>query len=453
MATKRSKKTKSARKGTQRPVAGQKATRPARKRRARKGKRSNAMAVGSIGVASRSSNVMRPMRSMTARDGHMCRFKGTDFLTSVTIGGTAAAAGDVLYTAVVNPAVLGVSRLATVSKLWERYKFRSCKFRYEAVCPTTTAGQLIGYVDYDTYDDPTGISGAQNLQRAAAHYGEKPVRVWDKTFWEIKDVDPLTDLYVDSDGSDPRWTNQGRLVVLAASAITSSTACGNIYLDYDVEFYIPQLEQTPSTGYGYKLTGGGTMSQAAIFGDASVSYAWSNVGITRAANVFTIPAGSWLITGRVTGTVLALTKATTGTAVDAADYKLTGSDGWMFQYQITSTASFTVTLGGTATTVTGSFFYAALLPSNAITMNQRRLNQVSRMLTLCGEVDSLREAYNRMAGVNEPITEGKECKIPVVSEMASTSASISGSMGATKTKIPLSADDGYFLVKRGSQVQ
>jgi len=454
MATKRSKKTKRTRKGAQRPVAGQKATRPARKRRARKGKRSNAMSVGSVGVASRAQNIMRPMRSKTANDGHMCRFKGTDFVAAITIGGTAAAAGDVLYTTVVNPKTLGVSRLATVSALWERYKFRSLKFRYGPVAPTTTAGQLIGYVDYDTYDDPTGIAGVQNLQRAAAHYGEKPVQVWDKTFWEIKDVDPLTDLYVDSDGTDPRWTNQGRLVVLAASAIANGTACGNIYIDYDVEFYIPQLELTPTTGHGLKQTGSGTLNASNILGTTRTLEGWTNIPVTATSTAFTLPAGSYLIAGIVGGTVIsAVGGSTTGTVVRAQYEFNTAATEADYVWSGYSTASFTFTPTITATTVTSSVWLVALLPSNALTINQRRLNQMSRMLTLCGEVDALRSAYNRMAGIQETAIEGKECKIQSFGDTASMSALASGSMGATKPKIPLSADDGYFLVKRGSQVQ
>jgi hypothetical protein len=86
----------------------------------------------------------------TSRDGSRCRIIGTDFLTSVSIGATAAVAGDVLVNQVVNPAVLAVARLATMSKLYERYKFRSLKFRYKPAANATISGSILGYVDYDT---------------------------------------------------------------------------------------------------------------------------------------------------------------------------------------------------------------------------------------------------------------------------------------------------------------
>jgi hypothetical protein len=383
----------------------------------------------------------------------MCRFRGTDFVTAVTIGGTAAAAGDVLYTAVVNPKTLGVSRLATVSQLWERYKFKRCTFRYVPVANATQTGQVIGYVDYDTYDNPTGISGAQNLQRAAAHFGEKPAQIWQPVNWVIKDVDPLTDLYVDSDGTDPRWTNQGRLVVLAASAIASGVACGNIYMDYDVEFYIPQLEETPTTGSGYCLTGGGTMTQANWLGDAAVQKSWTNLPITRALNVFTFPAGSYLVAVYREGTVFnALTSTTTGTSISyyqTVNAAVTVHVEWR---HVTSTAPFTITLTGTATTVTVSAIYVALLPANALTVTQRKLTQISRMLKLCGDVEAMQSALQDQVD-RESVPEAKECKLVRSGETASMSALASGNMGSTGSKIPLKVEEDYIVVKRGSSRQ
>lgn len=361
-----------------------------------------------VNLASPASTMMRPlsMRSIKTRSSTRC--VGTDFLTAITIGASNAAAGDVLYTTVVNPSTLGLGRLATVAKLYERYKFRSLKFRYAPVANAQISGQLLGYVDYDTMDDPTGSTGIQNLQRAGAHLGEKPVQVWQGSekpvFWEIKDQDPLTDLYCDSDGTDPRWTNQGRFVLLAASAIAANTPCGNIYLDYDIEFFIPQLEVTPTFGYGAKQTGGGTLSAASIFGSVRSLESWNNLpGFSCSATVMSLPAGSYLITGALTGTVLAaLNVASTGTIV--RNDLMVSSTALYAQYAIhvTATSPFTVTPSCTATTVTASMWMVSLLPSNAISISQRKIAAVNRLLK---QVEAL-----RLTNTIEESKESKETK-------------------------------------------
>jgi len=432
----------------------QQQAKPKARKRSRKSRKQT---TGSVGVSSRARNLMRPMRATSAKDGHMCRFRGTDFLTAVTIDSkTAAAAGDILINKTVNPKTLGISRLATASTLWERYKFKSLKFRYAPVAPTTAGGSLLGYVDYDTYDDITGLSGDQNLQRAAAHFGEKPTKLWEDKFWEIKDVDPLTDLYIDTDGTDPRWTNQGRFLLLANSAIPAGTACGNIYLDYDVEFFIPQLELTPTTGFGNKYIGGGSQSSANLLGDAMVLSTWNNIPITRALNVFSLPAGSYTISLILGGTVLATTSGvtSTGTVVTntfAVSASATALSGYA---QIVLTAPGTFTLNMTGTTVTSGTMIVALLPSSALTMTQRKVDQLSRMLSLCGEVKALQSQLNSltfMADHPESIPEAKECKLYSYGETASMSAMASMGMGSTVSKIPQSNEDYYVVPKRGNQ--
>lgn len=393
-------------------------------------------------------------------DGSNCRIRGTDFLTAITIGGTSAAAGDVLVSQVVNPAQLGVSRLATMAKLYERYKFRSLKFRYAPVANAQVTGQLIGYVDYDTYDDPTGISGVQNLQRAAAHYGEKPVQVWQGSekpvFWEIKDVDPMTDLYVDSDGSDPRWTNQGRFVLLAASAIASGTPCGNVYLDYDIEFFIPQLEETPSTGFASIWTGATSMTAANPMGTAPTQKSWNNLPVTCASSVFTLKQGTYVVTISLTGTAITAESLVPSSGITApgldtgfkipADAK---SSLHTVQYVVPQGGG-TLTLTATATTITAASAVFCLIPSNAVTLTARKLANISRLLRLVGDVDRLRENVQLLEGLGskavsgQVLSDSKESKEPV--EMRDVIAQMQMSRDSF-------SNSGYIRVSEGDKTE
>jgi hypothetical protein len=396
------------------------------------------------------------MRS--SRDGSSCRIRGTDYLTAVTIGGTAAAAGDVLVSQVVNPARLSIARLATMARLYERYKFKSLKFRYAPVANSTVSGQIIGYVDYDTYDNPSGTSGVQNLQRAAAHYGEKPVQVWQggekPVFWEIKDIDPMTDLYIDTDESDPRWTNQGRFVLLAASAIAANTACGNIYLDYDVEFYIPQIEVTPSSGFADKFTGSSSCTTSAILGTSISASTWNNLPLVTApsGNTYTVSPGSYLAVLYVTGTsitaVNAVASGTTSTFGTVNLLASAGAEGCSF-IQFTVTANATITMSASAAAIANATLMLTLLPSSATTLSARRVCAIERM------VKSLEDDPLLQGLLKSRLSDGKESKpldpVPVVRQVASgsTSSASSGVNASTYSPSLLrSVDDNYVLVKR-----
>jgi hypothetical protein len=396
------------------------------------------------------NSVRKTTRTNTARDGHMCRFRGTDFLAAINTTG-ALLAGDVINTWEVNPTRLGVSRLATVAKLWERYKFRRLSFRYAPIAPSTTGGELLGYVDYDTYDNPTGLTGDQNLQRAWAHLGNRATKLWESgCSWDLKDLDPLTDLYIDSDGSDNRWTNQGRFILLAGSAIAGSLALGNIYIDYDVEFYIPQLELTPSTGYGWKQVGGGTLNAANLFGTTRTIDAWSNIPITCTSTVMTIPAGSYIIAGLVEGgTISAVSNASTGTLAGSFNDCVFNAAAThaMYTYYGYSTVPWTYTPSITATTVTKSNWVVGLLPSNAVTLTQKRLNQISRMLSLCGEVDHLKDVCIKLS--EDDSKEAKVCKTDVSSSSCSSSSASSGFMGSLeRSKSSIDTDEDYIRVPK-----
>lgn len=336
------------------------------------------------GLAPIARNPMKGVKTKMAASS--CHTKGTDYLCSINVGATAAAAGDVLYTTVVNPSTLGVSRLATFSRLYERYKFRSLKFRYAPVANATVSGQLIGYVDYDTYDDPTGVSGVQNLQRAAAHFGEKPVQVWQGSekpvFWEIKDIDPMTDLYVDTDGSDARWTNQGRFVLLAASTIGANQACGNIYIDYEIDFYIPQVEISNANGAATKLTGTTDNTTSAILGTSIAAASWSSIPYSMTGNVLTLPPGSYLIVTRIGGTgVSALANSSDGTTVYAINSYLTGTTGATAWIQAWSLNTLKITFSAvTSTSIASGMIYICQFPRDAISISERKLARIEQVL-------------------------------------------------------------------------
>lgn len=202
-----------------------------------------------VGVASyaRSPSSHVGMKSET---GFRCSVKGTDFVSAVTAYSTTVA-GTPLLTVDISPMSIGVSRLSTLSGLYERYRYKRLTFRYCPTAPSTTAGQLIGYIDRDVKDQLS--TPDVNLRRAFAHYGEKPVQVWQggekPVSWTFSTDSKSPDLYTSQSsafsGESDHWTSGGRFVLLAATSFSGTTPCGNIFVDYDVDFSYPQLENTP----------------------------------------------------------------------------------------------------------------------------------------------------------------------------------------------------------------
>jgi hypothetical protein len=404
-----------------------------------------------VNLAQAAKGMARPMRWNTVKSGFSTRMRGSDFLTAITIGGTAAAAGDVLYTSVVNPSALGVGRLNTLARLYERYKFHSLKFRYAPVANAQVTGQLIGYVDYDTMDDPSGTTGAQNLQRAGAAYGEKPVQVWqgsvDPVFWEIKDDKLMTDLYCESDGTDPRLTNQGRFVLLAASAIASGVPCGNIYLDYDIEFVVPQLDNSTQNGYGFKQSGGGTLNAANPFGTVRAPESWSNLLVTCTSTVMSLPAGSYSVSAKLVGTgITTFNLTSSGTnvvTISGGTYAVSSTNGvgWIQCY---SSVPFTLTPSVTATTVTESTWCVSLLPANAFSLSAKRMQTLARLRRQVDQLCSLVEMKEEKAEASQSTSSATSSSMQSVATQATSPPINLADILSGKTKV----DEGYCLVKK-----
>lgn len=173
--------------------------------------------------------------------GNGVRLKGSDFVQTLTTGSTAPVAGSTLVDLLVAPGEFSNTRLAQFSALFERYRVRSWTFWYIPNVPSTVAGSMISYPDYDVADT---VSPTFGLNEALAHMGSQMFNVYSETPVRFDRVDPYTDLFTDAEGTDIRLTYVGRLRYLAAAALTASTTYGNIYMEYDIDFYIPQLQSS-----------------------------------------------------------------------------------------------------------------------------------------------------------------------------------------------------------------
>jgi len=195
-----------------------------------------------MGIASAAVNPQRIMPRLTSTFKNGVQYdvlEGTDLIGSITTSGNNP--GDVLFQVLLNPSTLGTTRITQFAPLYQRFRFEDVAIIYDSTQPSTAAGQLIGFCDYDpTVQLPD--QDPQNLARAAAHQGQRPNQVWQPQEYPMSASPTYTDLFTDTTGSDPRLSYQGVFYLLAASALGDLGPLGNLYIRYRVLFSIPQLD-------------------------------------------------------------------------------------------------------------------------------------------------------------------------------------------------------------------
>jgi len=258
---------------------------------------------------------------------------GTDFISTISSifsssegKNSYAQPGDVLMSIPLNPKQIQSTRLQTMGSLYEKFLFRKCSIRYTPIAPSTTVGQLVGYVEYDVENQPPE-SGEQNLKRAFASYKCKPFQVWQSGSWPVEIRDPTASYYMDEDPLQPRLANQARFILMAASEFTTELSLGTINIEYAAEFYYPRVDTEGASGSWYSVVSGSSPSYSNIMGTSPVVSPTSNLDVTyEGKNTFSLPAGSYMGTIRITSSAL-------------SDWDMSATEGATIGYTDTSYAS------------------------------------------------------------------------------------------------------------------
>lgn len=283
-----------------------------------KGKKRSSM----VGLASRSEDIQVVLPEMVReyRDGHPIDvWVGTEYVSAIgSADVTGNLTGDVLLSFPINPTNFVRTRLAQISPLYQRYRFRRLIFHYQPVAPATTSGQLIGFGDYDI-ENPLTIDSPDNVNVAAAHLGQKITQVWEFCNFPFGVVDSFTTLFTAlENASDDRLVYQGNYYLIAASDLAPALPLGNIYVSYEIEFSIPQLfpaSEGPGpifvVGERYDTETSGGLSAENLFGDGTAtSYIPAQLGggvrtfLTDTVTYSGIPGGRYqlVVTAQATGT-------------------------------------------------------------------------------------------------------------------------------------------------------
>lgn len=182
--------------------------------------------------------------------GEVFVLAGEDFLCSVSTSATAAehAQGTVLWEAEVNPYRMVGTRFSAFAPLFERFRIIEAAAQWRPTVGADTDGNLLSYFDYDADSTVPASGGEANIRMAGAHSGEESYPVWTPTLTVMKGAqtigEPLEAFYCDYTRGDARLSSQGKFVVMAGTDLPDSTALGQYFVAYKVEFYLPQLDES-----------------------------------------------------------------------------------------------------------------------------------------------------------------------------------------------------------------
>lgn len=182
--------------------------------------------------------------------------RGSDFLGPLTVkaGANIASAADrILLANNISPSAYPGTRLTQLAPLWERYRFRRFKLRWVPAVPKTIACQLIVYQDTDPLDDPSTITNAESLVRqATAQTGSQQFNFINPMSIELAQRADDQLYYTGNDKQNERFSRQGNFYVVQVTdpldlngvALTGDIMAGSLYVDWECEFQIAQINPT-----------------------------------------------------------------------------------------------------------------------------------------------------------------------------------------------------------------
>lgn len=176
-----------------------------------------------------------------AKWGNGLKVRGCDYYGSITTP-SSVSEGSVLINQIIALNQFDQTRIKQFGALFERYQVNSWRFYYVPAVASTVQGQLLMYPEYDVADSV----GSNPMRSGLAHMGSDLFNVYTETSIQFVHADPFTDLFVSPDGTDTRLSAIGKLIVLAGPNVPASTALGSIYMEYDIDFYIPCLNDLVS---------------------------------------------------------------------------------------------------------------------------------------------------------------------------------------------------------------
>jgi hypothetical protein len=198
---------------------------------------------------------VKPLAKASSR-GEGLRIRGRDYFDSVTVAANTPA-GTTVVNVPINPTSLPGTRLQKLTQLYEKYRFR--RFRITAVPSNATNLSGTYGMSYDRDpSDSTPPASTEGIRTFMAMVGSVISSEWVPRTLDCPLIEPTTDYFTNSTGSgDERLVDQGQFYFWLPTASPSTALSFMLLIEYDLELFVPALENE-DLGVWYKIeTGSG----------------------------------------------------------------------------------------------------------------------------------------------------------------------------------------------------
>jgi hypothetical protein len=202
--------------------------------------------------------------------------------------------------------------LSRLASRYEKYRFHDLKFHYEVADATSGKGTFMCALDYDASDDLPS-----NKSVFMSYHGAVRSAPWQDVTFHSSRANMSQQRFVrvgsKPTGTDIKLYDLGNFL-LGRKGQVGSDMIGELYVEYDVELFVPTAESGCPSG---KILSGGTVSKTAIFGTAATYVGALPCSASGSTVTFDQP-GSFLFGLAPIGTGLPNWPAPTGTASSQA---------------------------------------------------------------------------------------------------------------------------------------
>lgn len=198
-----------------------------------------------------------------------------------------------------NPLLIEGTRLQTLARNYQQFKFRKAKLIFGNNVSTSINGAIVGaYLTNPDQELPA------NPVRALFGAGGSSAPVWQPLSIEAKLLGrgPVNDYFnIDADSREVMLTTQGKFVLALQGQLSSTTNIDfPIYLDYEVEFRGAGIQKVISTGLDQQIYGSGIVNKSATANAFSYTISASEnlpTLVLSKAYIFSFPIGLQNLSG------------------------------------------------------------------------------------------------------------------------------------------------------------
>jgi len=329
-----------------------------------KGKTTAAAAAYALGQGAREPKVINK-----GRDG--IRIVHRELVGSIT--GSVAFA--IAQTVALNPGIAAsFPWLATQAQGWEQYRFHMLRFCYYSRTGSSTPGSMMLIPDYDAAD------AAPDTESIASAYRD----VQEQAPWVPEFCCQLNVKAMHPDGNR-KFVRVGALAAnldiktydvgnfFAATTDGTAVNWGKLWVEYDCELFVPQLQPTGAIVIsGGKITGNGTISSANPLGVTPTTAAnASGISTNATSGVILANPGTYLFAVQYTGTGISGTSGITGGTGVTVTNEVEEDNGADTSAVLVATVTSTVangvaTITSSSTTTTACVVKVATAPSGSL---------------------------------------------------------------------------------------